>query len=45
MKKNILAENMKRFGTKNLTEVTRLDPRFGKELKDIYKKATTRRIL
>lgn len=38
MKKNILAENMRRFKTKNLTEVTRLDPRFGKELKDIYRK-------
>ena len=37
-KKNILAENMKRFGTKNLTEVARLDPRFGKELEDIYRK-------
>jgi hypothetical protein len=37
-KKNILAENMKRFKTKNLAESANIDPRFATELKDIYRK-------
>src|SRR6056300_249699 len=40
MKRNILAENMKRFATKNLNETTKLDPRFAEELQDIYRKLT-----
>lgn len=35
-KKNILAENMRRFGTKNLTENVKSDPSFAEQLEYIY---------